>query len=70
MALVATEKSDYVIRYGVNFSHMIEYKLCKLYRDAVKFFESLDREVYQCILIQTRLLYTRRNYNFACNRRI
>lgn len=38
--------SLYFVQYGFNFSHMTEVISFKLYRDAVKFFESLNKEMY------------------------
>ena len=60
--------SDYVVRYGVNFSHLTEYKLFKLYRDAIKFFESLDRDMYQSAFLykQNYLRSQGELYSFAC----
>ena len=49
--------SDYVVRYGFNFSHMSEYKLFPLYRDAVKFFESLDVNMYQSAFLYKQDYY-------------
>lgn len=39
--------SLYFVQYGVNFSHMTEFANFKLYRDAVKFFESVDRDKFK-----------------------
>ena len=44
-------KSDYVVNYGLNFSHRDEFMYFKLYRDAVEFFESLDREMWQSAFV-------------------
>lgn len=32
----------YTVQYGINNSHMCEFESFKLYRDAKKFYESLD----------------------------
>ena len=40
-------KIDYFVQYGVNFSHMTECKVFKLYGDAKSFFDKLDKELYQ-----------------------
>lgn len=40
-------KSDYFVRYGVNFSHLTEIEIFSLYRDACEFFNNLDRDTYQ-----------------------
>jgi hypothetical protein len=36
----------YFVQYGFNFSHCQEIKTFTLYRDAIKFFNSLDRDLY------------------------
>ena len=60
--------SDYVVRYGFNFSHMTEYRLFKLYRDAIKFFDSLDRGMYQSAFLYKQDYYIPEGelYSFAC----
>lgn len=66
MALVA--KPDYVVIYGFNFSHMTECKPFKLYRDAVKFFESLDRDLYQSAFLYKQAYVSDGLYSFACEK--
>jgi hypothetical protein len=39
--------SLYFVQYGVNFSHMTEFAQFKLYRDAVKFFDEIDRDKFK-----------------------
>ena len=44
-------KSDYIVQYGFNFSHLSEYQIFKRYGDALKFFSTLDRNMYQSAFI-------------------
>ena len=44
---VLNMSTDYVVNYGVNFSHRTEFKIFKKYRDALAFFKMLDRETFQ-----------------------
>lgn len=62
--------SDYVVRYGHSFSHITEYRIFKLYRDAVKFFESLDRDLYQSAFLYKQNYYVPEGeiYSFACEK--
>ena len=50
-------KPDYYVQYGFNFSHLSEIIVFKLYKDAIKFFESLDRQMYKTAFIYKQGYY-------------
>ena len=40
----------YTVQYGINNSHMCEFESFKLYRDAKKFYESIDDKVFKAVI--------------------
>jgi hypothetical protein len=43
-------KSDYIVQFGVNFSHMTEFKVFKLYSEAKAFFNLVDKSVNKSVV--------------------
>lgn len=69
MKNIKKSKTEYVVQYGVNFSHMSEYECFKLYRDAVKFFNSLDRTTFPSAFLYKQEYVVPENeiHCFACD---
>lgn len=57
--------SNYTVNYGVNNSHTTEMNTFKLYKDAVAFYETLDKVRYPAGYI-CKLIYT----DGYCSKRI